>query len=744
MSHAPACDRVEVRLRSLAALLPLCILVATACGPPDDPLDELRELHAAGRFAQSVDPLRRLVDEDPTLLEAQLMLGLALLRTGETGLAVWPLRRAAESPEHAVAAGILLARAQLDGRSADDAIRSIDRVLAIEPELLEALQLRVDAQLAAGAPQKALLDIERVIALEPENPSVLVPRVLALIATERIDEAEAALETARERLEASADAVDPSVRARLCVARGLFAFEKGDPASADEQYAACLDGFPADPLVVREAVDYYDRTERSEHATEVLRQAAEASGNGSLQMALAQRMGATGDTEAQERLLREAAEEQSSASAWFALADYYVRRDEYAPALDAFERALEASPDPPVMLRFAYADTLVQAGRLEQALAVAEQLDHEALPELIRGRVLLERGEGRAALAAFEAGIRLWPNNAASRFLAGQAAEQIGDFERAVTEYRESVRANAAQTKAGLALAELQLAAGAFADALDVARRYANSHRDDPAGYLVSIRIAHGAGHPRIVAEGLARLAELPGQAATARAEEATLVAADRGPAAAIEALERSGLDLDDPDNAPALRVLLAQLAAQGDHAAAERRSAEALAAHPDVAVLHELHARALRSAGRPVPVVREAFERAVELDPGHAPALVGLAELSADAGELDAAVALYDRADAADPGDPIPARAAARMLQSAGSTQSAEERLTRLLERHPRDALAALELARLLAARDELGRAQELAARAAWFRTPGADELVEQIRDRRAEAARRSQSRGS
>ncbi|TFG95190.1 MAG: tetratricopeptide repeat protein, partial [Myxococcales bacterium] len=650
MSHASTRDRTHSWLRRLAALLPLCALVAiaTACGSPEDPLDKLRELQAAGRFAETVDPLRRLVDEDPARMEAQLLLGLALLRTGETGLAVWPLRRAAESPEHAVRAGILLARAQLDGRSADDAIRSIDRVLAIEPGELEALQLRVEAHLAAGSPDKALEDIDRVFALEPENFSVLVPRVLALIATLRIDEAEAALETAREQLEASSDAVDASVRARLCVARGLFAFEKGDAASADDQYAACLSEFPVDPLVVRETVAYYDRSERSEDATEILRSAAEASGNSSLRMALAQRMGASGDAEAQQRLLRQAAEEQPSPTAWFALADYYVRRDEFEPALDAFERALQTSADPPLMLRFAYADTLVQAGRLEQALALAEQPDHEALRELIRGRVLLERGDARAALAAFEAGIRLWPNNASSRFLAGQAAERIGDFERAVVEYRESVRANAAQTKAGLALAELQLAAGASADALDVARRYANSHSDDPMGYLVSIRIAHRAGHPRIAAEGLVRLATLPGQAPWARAEEATLRAADEGPAAAVAALENSGLDLDDPSNAPALRVLLAQLAALGDHEGAERRSAAALASHPGAAVFHELHARALRSAGRPSALYREGFERAVELDPEHAPVLLALAELAAASAELDAAVALYDRAAAA------------------------------------------------------------------------------------------------
>src|SRR5262245_47324764 len=188
------------------------------------------------------------------------------------------------------------------------------------------------------------------------------------------------------------------------------------------------------------------------------------------------------------------------------------------------------------MLRFAYADTLVQAERFEQAMQVADQIEQPALRDLIRGRVLLGQGDAKGALSAFEAGIRLWPNNPASRFLAGQAAERAGDFERATSEYRESIRAGAAQTKAGLALGELYAVRGDHAGALDALRRYVQNHPDDPEGYLVSIRIAHGAGEHGIAAEGLARLAALPGQTARAKGEEATLLAADQGAAIAVEA----------------------------------------------------------------------------------------------------------------------------------------------------------------------------------------------------------------
>src|SRR3990172_7468479 len=107
----------------------------------------------------------------------------------------------------------------LESRSSPDAVTTIDRVLAIAPENVDALELRAEAHLGTGSPVKALDDIDRVLLLDPENLSVLVPRVLALIAVERIDEAEAALETARERLETPGGEMEPGGRGGVCPPR---------------------------------------------------------------------------------------------------------------------------------------------------------------------------------------------------------------------------------------------------------------------------------------------------------------------------------------------------------------------------------------------------------------------------------------------------------------------------------------------------------------------------------------------
>ena len=176
----------------------LTFLLVLACAEPEDPLGEIRELQQAGRHAETVDRLRALVDRDPSRAETNLLLGVALLRSGEAGLAVWPLRKAAESPEYVINGNLLLARALLDSRTAPDAIKALDRVLELAPENVSALALRVQAHLALSSFEDAIVDIDRVLELDPDNAAVLVPRVIALIGTERIEEAEEALELAGE------------------------------------------------------------------------------------------------------------------------------------------------------------------------------------------------------------------------------------------------------------------------------------------------------------------------------------------------------------------------------------------------------------------------------------------------------------------------------------------------------------------------------------------------------------------
>jgi tetratricopeptide (TPR) repeat protein len=215
--------------------------------------------------------------------------------------------------------------------------------------------------------------------------------------------------------------------------------------------------------------------------------------------------------------------------------------------------------------------------------------------------------------------------------------------------------------------------------------------------------------------------------ASIALAERVTLIAAGAGPQAAVNAGMNTQLNLAAPGNAIVVRALIKQLAALGRHDEAKELVTAALAAHPDVAVFYTLQAQFLRASGGSKEEIRKSLEAAIERDPEHAEALVGLASLKAADGERDAAIAMYDRAIAADPVDPRPAREYAALLESSGEFEEAARRLKTRLETNPLDAWAANGLARILATQGkDLDQALEFAKRADYFVTdPEAPETL-------------------
>ena len=160
------------------------------------------------------------------------------------------------------------------------------------------------------------------------------------------------------------------------------------------------------------------------------------------------------------------------------------------------------------MIRFAYVDTLIQAERFEDARRELDTIELENMRELLEGRLLLATGDAEGALRAFESGIRLWPNNAGARFLAGQAAEQLGDFDRAIEEYREALRRRGEQgaTDAAFYLARILAARGAYPGAFSSLQTALASSPTDTEVLLLTIHVADELSRPKIVAESMARL----------------------------------------------------------------------------------------------------------------------------------------------------------------------------------------------------------------------------------------------
>jgi tetratricopeptide (TPR) repeat protein len=246
---------------------------------------------------------------------------------------------------------------------------------------------------------------------------------------------------------------------------------------------------------------------------------------------------------------------------------------------------------------------------------------------------------------------------------------------------------------------------------------YVRGHRTDAVGYIYSIRLANRVGQQEIAREGLQRLSRLPEQAGVAVALRAELLGKQKGADEIVEQIEKTRLDLDTPANAPALSIYVEKLGELGRHADGRESTGKALELHPESPVFHEIYARVLRAADAPVPQVRAAYQKAIDLDPENDRALAGLAALEAKDGNDAVALSLYERADATDPEEPDSGIAAFELVRSSATPQELEARLVDLLRRYPHSAWAAGELAIVVVAEGkDMARALDLARRAGKF----------------------------
>ncbi|MDH3211548.1 MAG: tetratricopeptide repeat protein [Myxococcales bacterium] len=690
-----------------AALGAVCLgvlaLLAIGCGGDiETRMSEVRALQDVGQFTESIEELREILAISPNLPEANYRLGVALMQTGEPSRAIWALQKASEAPDYAIVAGLMLASAHFGIQSHEEAIRAADAVLEIDPERMVALLIRAQSHLGAAQLEQAWEDTSRLVELYPDDYRVRALESTVLADLGRLDEAEAAAENLKQMGAASGD---PEIENRSCLAPAYFAEEKRkDTEKAEALYEDCLEKFPTDSFVVGQAMAFFDRIGKRERSMELIRRSVEAAPEAlGLRSNLANRLANAGDVEGAEEILVEAVDSFGSAAAWNLLAGFYRRQQNTAKALEAVEKVIELSGGGSDALRFTQADILVDLGELDRADEVANALNEPTYARLIRGRILLERGDAKGALEAFDAGIRHWPNNAGARYLAGLAARELGDYERAMSELREAIRADQAATDAALVLASIHFARGEYG----LAASFVNTYLRNPGvtqreyALLLGARTLTQMGEYERARRSLKALSEVTSSQQKVALQNAEIDRAESGPAAAAASIENSGFDLLDPENADLLRAW-ADYLVQANRGETALVKAEAGAKrHPDSSLHHEIRANLLARLGR-TEEARVAFEKSLELDPGNASATGGLATLAANRGDLAAGIEGFDRAAELAGDDLVYAYSAAQLTLMSGDKAGAEARLREIVRRDPGQAGARNDLAWLLAERGQ------------------------------------------
>jgi len=690
-----------------AAALIVLFALAGCGGDPPEPVDSLVAVRAqqeAGEFEATLAPLRELLAEEPDNAEANFLYGRALVFTQQAYIAPWSLRKAMEDPEWLVPAGGHLAFGALAGRDFNEVVEITGRMLEQEPDNVQALLMRAQAEAHwKKDAELAIADAERVLELDPEKLEAYEPKILGLITLGRIEEAREALAEAGRRLEEVAAA--ESVLAWHCSTTAVFQQTGQEIDEARETWAKCLEAYPSSMEVVADAMAFYDEQGEPERSLELLRAALErAPESRTTRVALARRLRASGEAAEAEALLREATasdDPQVAAAAWMDLASHRQVLEDHAAATDALERAVElareaGTPDPQLLMM--YADALIFSGDLDRALEIAEELTVPAFPPLVRGRVAQERKNPVRALEEYGEALRLWPDNAVTRYYAAEAAEALGDFDRALEEYRYAVRIAAEATDARVRGAAILFAEGNAAAALEMVLS-ARAAPLEIEGSVLRIRIAGFLADMNAVSATLEQIdAQRPRWAGRALLAAAEGVDTRSGPAAAMSVLAAAPVDYGARRFAPALRGLV-RFAYEADPpqetlSALRDTVVEKAAADPRFAGFEQIRALELELSGAPEEA-RAAYERSLELEGDPTEALLGLGRL-ASAEDPPAALALFDRAASASPSDPEPKLQAARALVAMGRLDDAASRLDALLLEHPLEGEAAALRARV------------------------------------------------
>jgi tetratricopeptide (TPR) repeat protein len=773
-----------IAIRWLITLLVAVVTLGmTACSKSQEQiLDEVRALQSAGRIDESIPILIELIEDGNRDGEALYRYGRALSLTGRPGRGLWALDSALDDSDWFVRASHQIALNAYRAKNQELTIETLERLRRdrtdSHAEDLQALLLELRVRVETRRQYEESLELaETILDDYPDEGEAIRLKAVALLGLKETDEAyelireagllasgfDPAVEGANLLVEdvgapkRSADAEgqpeisgsetdlsesDKQQDAYWCTVRATFKREAGEADEAAEIFDECLGRFPAHKGLINEAVKLFEEMERYDRVLEILLKAnKDEPGDRDLRFALVQYLGAIGDRPRAELVLRESLDEaiESSekdggrsrsiiAKRWVDLGGYLVEQDKRKEALDAFDEALvilgdQASPG----FLFQHADALILAERYDDALAIAERTPVEVHVPMIRGRVAFERNQYANAIEELDKAALLWPNNAPIRYYLARSSEGIGDFDRAIEEYRQAIRSDPKLSAARERLAKLHLAEGRIrhADAIlsFISARESSTPSLEMSLLGIEVRARLGRDLSLLLpssndhtpeelrhraVESLSRGLQLQ---STQLLALRTLVAVEK----TVDPILRNMIMRE--------RVSLLLALGQPDKAIklAQRRAAES----PDDIDVALALGRALVAKGAGLSEAKALLNLVIDARPDEYQALASLGEIASQEGDAETSLILYERAFELAPIEWRVMQPLLERLDDEGESATALDRLRSFINKdNPYSGVAALELARRLGDDPEtLGERTALAERAVRF-SGGAEAL--------------------
>ncbi len=666
--------------RYRAAPLLLSLLIFAACGgdKPETMLASAKQYMEKKDHKAAIIQIKNALQADPKLPEARWLLGKALLESGDPAAAEVELRKALELKQPADKVVPLLATALLRSGQAKKLIDELSKAEIANPDakadLMTTLAL---AHASLGKSEAAEAALAAALATKPEHEPARLLEARMKMARKDAAGANAIVEALLQKTPGSEEAW--MLKGELALAQN-----KADDALAAFRKAAELrPSFIGAHSAVITLLMQQDKLPEAAQQLEALKKvAAKTPQTQYLEAQLAyQKKEFKQARELIQQVLKVA---PSHPSALQLAGAVEFQQKAFLPAESYLSKAVQAAPELKLARRLLIA-TYLRSGQPARAMAtlqpVLEHIEGDANMLSLAGEVYLQSGDAKKAEEYFAKATKIDPQDARKRTSLALTHLLKGEAETAFGEL-ESIAASDKGTTADLALISVHLRRNEPDKALKAIDALEKKKADDPLPYFL---------------RGQAMLIKKDAASARKAFEKALAVSPVYFPAAAVlakldvgdkkpdEAKKRfDGVLAADPKNTQALLALAELKAATGgtpDEVTA--LVGKAVQANPTDPTPRLALIDATLRAGDAKKAVAAAQD-AVAAIPDHAGLLDSLGRAQHAAGDINQAVASYNKLVALQPASPQPHLRLAEIHAANKNKDAAMQSLKRALEIKP------------------------------------------------------------
>lgn len=449
----------------VAAIVAVSLL---GCGGPEERkakyLLHAQEYFQEGNYPKARVALRNVLKIDPKDAEAYFLYAQVEEKEKNWRNAVTGYQQVVElNPAHD-RAWIKLGKYFLEARAIERVDQAADRVLALHPDHVGARSLKIAALAVGGRVEEAIAQAEQLRTGAPADVDAAL--LLASLYASRERTADA-VPVIRQVLDAHPDSVE------LLEALAMIHMRAGNPAEADQalQRVIALEPKVLDHRIRRAAL--LDQQQQYEQAEGVMREAAQLDPDSDdRRLALADYLAQRRGTAEAEVALQKALEDlPRSGKIRFALGSLYERTQQPVKAQSVYEAIRKEFSGKPEGLeaQVKLAGLEWAAGRQDKAERALEQilkdnpLSSGAL--LLRGKIALQRGNGKAAAQDFRSVLKDAAETAEVHVLLGRAHLLNGDLALARESLEKAAALAPALSEAQIVLVGLDVTGGQLKEA---------------------------------------------------------------------------------------------------------------------------------------------------------------------------------------------------------------------------------------------------------------------------------------